>query len=402
MYNFVIVSLSRFNIEFGSNIRDIAIELSKNHRVLYVDVPLKRKERWFRKDMLAVLEVKERLGSRKPMVKVNENLWHYIDDSVLESMNGASNPKLFDVINYVNNRRVAACIRRGAKLAGFSDYILINDNDIYNGLHLKKMLKPRKYVYYLRDYLRAMRYWQQHASRLEPKLMEAADLILANSGYLAAYGREHNPESYYVGQGCETAHFVPGKTAPPVPEELKKMSRPLIGYMGALNAERLDINVLQYLATEMRGCSFVLLGKEDKVFESSSLHQLPNVYFLGLKEFDVLPAYLHAFDVTINPQVLNEITEGNYPRKIDEYLAGGKPVVATKTKAMEPFSEHVYLASDGAGYKRLIERALLEDSPERQRARIAFAQDHTWPNSVKEMLHAIDKQFHGQEIEVNV
>jgi hypothetical protein len=32
---------------------------------------------------------------------------------------------------------------------------------------------------------------------------------------------------------------------------------------------------------------------------------------------------------------LNETTKGNYPRKIDEYLAMGKPVVATKTIAMD-------------------------------------------------------------------
>jgi hypothetical protein len=31
---------------------------------------------------------------------------------------------------------------------------------------------------------------------------------------------------------------------------------------------------------------------------------------------------------------LNETT-GNYPRKVDEYM--GKPIIATKTKAMEMF-----------------------------------------------------------------
>jgi teichuronic acid biosynthesis glycosyltransferase TuaH len=402
MYNFVIISLSRFNIEFGSNIRDIAIELSKNHRVLYVDIPLKRKERWFTNQILAVQEVTERLAARKSMVKVNDNLWHYIDNSVLESINGVANPMLFDLVNYFNNKKLAGCIRRATRLAGFKRYILINDNDIYNGVHLKRMLKPEKYVYYLRDYLRAMSYWKQHASRLEPSVINSADLVLANSSYLAEYARNINPESYYVGQGCETFHFVPNKVSPPVPEPLRQLPRPLIGYMGALNSERLDIEVIRYIATELPKCSVVLLGKEDSVFSSSTLHQLPNVHFLGLKEYEALPAFLQAFDVAINPQAFNEITEGNYPRKIDEYLAGGKPVVATRTKAMEPFAEHVYLASTPAEYKRLIELALLEDSEERQQRRIAFAQEHTWPNSVKQMLQAINKQYHGQELEVNV
>ena len=51
-------------------------------------------------------------------------------------------------------------------------------------------------------------------------------------------------------------------------------------------------------------------------------------------------------DVCINPQKVNPITDGNYPLKIDEYLAMGKPVVATRTHTMEDvFASHTHLAS---------------------------------------------------------
>ena len=54
-----------------------------------------------------------------------------------------------------------------------------------------------------------------------------------------------------------------------------------------------------------------------------------------------MPAYLQHFDVCINPQEVNDITLGNFPLKILEYLAMGKPVVATATHLMtEVFSEH--------------------------------------------------------------
>ncbi|MFC7669776.1 glycosyltransferase [Hymenobacter humi] len=49
------------------------------------------------------------------------------------------------------------------------------------------------------------------------------------------------------------------------------------------------------------------------------------------------------FDVCTNPQAVNEVTIGNYPLKIDEYLAMGKPVVATATRAMDMFADYVYL-----------------------------------------------------------
>jgi glycosyltransferase involved in cell wall biosynthesis len=66
--------------------------------------------------------------------------------------------------------------------------------------------------------------------------------------------------------------------------------------------------------------------------------------FLGAQDVNRLPEYIKAFDVCINPQLLNETTKRNYPRKIDEYLAMGKPVVATKTIAMGYFKDWVYLA----------------------------------------------------------
>ncbi len=72
---------------------------------------------------------------------------------------------------------------------------------------------------------------------------------------------------------------------------------------------------------------------------------MKNVYFLGSKKPEEIAAYIHHFTVCINPQIVNPLTIGNYPRKIDEYLASGKPVVATATEAMEMFREYAELCN---------------------------------------------------------
>ena len=66
------------------------------------------------------------------------------------------------------------------------------------------------------------------------------------------------------------------------------------------------------------------------------------------------------FDSTPNDFLLdyNQVTVGNYPRKIDEYLAAGKPVVATDTEAMEMFSGFCYLGKTAAEYIDNIEKIL--------------------------------------------
>jgi glycosyltransferase involved in cell wall biosynthesis len=172
---------------------------------------------------------------------------------------------------------------------------------------------------------------------------------------------------------------------------LKGIPRPIAGYVGALNSERLDIQLIAEIAKQIPKMSFVLVGKEDATFQQSALHTIPNIYFTGLKAFEDLPACIYGFDVAINPQKLNEITIGNYPRKIDEYLATGVPVVATATEAMIPFRDHVYLGSNVADYVRLISLALKENTEAKALARQQFSSGHNWKNNALAIVQAIEE-----------
>lgn len=390
MYNFIVFSLARWNVDYGCNVKDICDELAKEHRVLYIDVPLKRKDRWLKKDRDDVKEVESRIASGKQLIELKPNLWHYIDDSVLESVNSLKNNTLFDWLVKINNKRFAKAIKRAAAAVGFDTYILLNDNNIYDGLHLKNLLRPQHYVYYLRDHLPAMAYWKRHVSRLQPDLIRKADLVVTNSLFLESYAHKWNRQSHYIGQGCDVDHFLTRPENSMMEGLMGQIKRPIIGYIGAVNGERLDILLIHQMAVLLPEFSFVFIGREDTKFSESPLHSLPNVFFLGAKDFSELPQYLYSFDVAINPQRLNEITLGNYPRKIDEYLASGKPVVATKTLAMEVFKDFVYLGENADDYVRLIREAVQQDSEENQIKRKEFARTHTWPNSVNEFLTRLD------------
>lgn len=389
MYNFVIFSLFPWNSPSGNNIKDMSLELARLHKVLYVDVPLKRKERWFMKDKSFVREVTGRLRSAESLRKVDKNLWHYIPDEILESVNSLTNNFLFDALNYINNRRMAKAIQKAVQEVGFDDYILMNDNDIYNGVLLKKLLNPPTYVYYLRDNLSAFSYWKRQVTRLEPELIRSADLVVTNSEYLSDYAGKYNANSYYVGQGCDVTHYLQKPEQAEIDLALKEIPRPIAGYIGALNAERLNIELILKIASKMPEFSFVLVGPEDETFKASKLHELKNVYFPGNQKFSDLPKYVHGFDVAINPQSLNAITIGNYPRKVDEYLAAGIPVVATRTHAMNAFREHVYLAGTEEEYGSLLKLAIRENSETRADARRTFASTHTWANNIAEIMKAL-------------
>ena len=94
----------------------------------------------------------------------------------------------------------------------------------------------------------------------------------------------------------------------------------------------------------------------------------------------------------MNPQILNDITIGNYPLKIDEYLAMGKPTVATETHTMRDiFSKYVFLATNVDEYLTAIDQALTEiNDLEKKKERIDFAHTHSWTNSVNKIYHSIE------------
>ncbi|GGG50901.1 glycosyltransferase [Hymenobacter glacieicola] len=382
----VVVGQQPWDTEIGSNCRNIALEFARHNRVLYVNAPLDRntvlrhrRAGWVQQRLRVVR------GQEQPLHMAGDNLWVLTPDAVMESINWLPASPLYDLLNRRNNRRFAAAIARGIQALGFREFVLFNDNDIFRSFYLKELLRPAVSVYYSRDYMLAVDYWRKHGRRLEPQLIAKADVCVANSSYLAAYCRRYNPRSYYVGQGCDVA---PAATTD-APADLAGIPGPLIGYVGALVSLRLDGELLVSLARQRPDWSLVLVGPEDEAFKASALHGLPNVYFLGPKAPAELPAYIREFAVCLNPQLVNDMTIGNYPRKIDEYLALGRPVVATRTQAMDIFAEHTYLADSGADYGALIEQALREDSAAQQQRRAAFAATHTWENSVWQIYAAI-------------
>jgi glycosyltransferase involved in cell wall biosynthesis len=261
---------------------------------------------------------------------------------------------------------------------------------MFQGFLAPELLESKLNIYFSRDNLTSTGYFKKHGLRLEPQLISKYDLAVANSLYLKDYCAKHNNNSYYVGQGCDLSIFDPSLNHAE-PHEFANIPHPRIGYIGALLRLRLDLTLLEDLAAKRPDWSFVYVGPEDEDFQSSRLHQMDNVYFLGSKKPEELGQYLSAFDLAMNPQELNEMTIGNYPRKIDEYLAMGKPTLATPTRAMEVFKNHVYLAEGVLGYEKAIELALQEDSESKETARMQFAQSHSWENSVNEIYKAIQE-----------
>lgn len=394
--HFIITGLQSWDIPIGSNAIDIAKEIAKNNRVLYVNTPLdimtlirneKKPETEYRRKVLK--------GEAPELRQVSENLWVLDLPFYILSVNGLPDGILFDIVNKQNNRKIFKHINKCVKKLGFHDFVHLIDNDVYRSFYSKEFLKAKATVYYRRDNLHPFPYWEKHIGRLEPSLIKNVDLVVCNSCKLAEYAQHFNPKSFDIGQGVDLLSYTT-KVEYSIPNELKTIEGPLIGYIGDINSLRLDVDLINQLALSCPQYNFIMVGPEDAVFKSHPIHETKNIHFIGRIEKNRVPMFINAMDVCINPQLVNEITIGNYPRKVDEYLAMGKPVVATKTSAMALFQNHTLLCETLSDYQQALKKAIRENTPTAKQERIEFAQSHSWQNNVEKIYIHLSNLFRNE------
>ncbi|MBF9236495.1 glycosyltransferase [Hymenobacter sp. BT683] len=388
--NIIMLCQQNWDIGIATSAKNLALEFAKTNRVLYVNMPL---------DVNTVVsgfkepEVQKRLsvlfGRAEGLVQAEPNLWVLTPKVLGASINWLTSRKAFQALNRWNSTLLATSIAQAARSLGYESYYLLQDGIIFQGLELKRLLSPRLSIYYLRDFTIAVPYFQRHGPWVEAQLLNQADVVVVNSAYLGDYARQHNPNTVDIGQGCALDMYR-AELEYEKPADLAHVTQPSLVYTGYLTAIRLDMDLLLAIAKQRPHWHLVLVGPEDEVFRRSELHDLPNVFFLGNKAPTQLAAYLQHTDVCINPQLVNEATIGNYPLKIDEYLAMGKPVVATATRTMEClFPNHVYLATGTAEWLQHLDTAIAASGRECIEARIALAHCHSWEASAGRLYAAV-------------
>jgi hypothetical protein len=391
---FIVIAQQEWELNLGSNARNLAVEFSKKNVVLYVNPAIDVKS--IIKQIRTVhgrKRLKLALGFAENTIKISDSLWVHTPQTVSFSINWLKQIKLYDFFNERNGKGFFNSLKQSIEQLGWKQEkcTVLNDSQMFTGIFTKKYFQPLLSFYYIRDNLTEHPYFKLHGSRIEPQTIALADAVFANSSYLSDYARKYNPRSLDIGQGCETEMYLADYTYPE-PADLALIPHPRIGYVGFLTGERLDINLLEQLALAKNEWQIVLIGPEEVLFQRSNLHNLKNVHFLGSKTPNHLPSYIQYLDVCINPQLINALTIGNYPRKIDEYLAMGKPNVATNTPAMTMFLPHVQLATGINEYQKAIEKALLPQDILARNASIDCAKGHTW-EACTDQIYAVQQQL---------
>jgi glycosyltransferase involved in cell wall biosynthesis len=149
-----------------------------------------------------------------------------------------------------------------------------------------------------------------------------------------------------------------------------------------------NLELICQLATARPHWSIVMIGsvgEGDPWTDSAMLNEHANVYLIGARSYEELPAYLKGFDVALMPNMLNEYTRSMFPMKFFEYLAAGKSVVSVNLHALQEFADIACITKDLEGFIAGVETALAGGGAPLEK-RLEVAERYTYKARTKKML----------------
>lgn len=175
-----------------------------------------------------------------------------------------------------------------------------------------------------------------------------------------------------------------------IPDDIKDIKKPIVGYYGTLSDSN-NWDIISHCVINRPQYNFVFIGRKD--IADTGLEKLDNVFFLGKKPFQDMPAYGHSFTVGVMFWVRREWIVNCSPLKLREYLSIGIPVVSTYIEEVEQnFSDVVYCTDDKELYLKYLDEAITNKEPQRVQKGIDMVKDDSWYNAAKIILYEMDQK----------
>jgi UDP-galactopyranose mutase len=273
----------------------------------------------------------------------------------------------------------------------------------YSPMHLKHSyhLTPVVSVYDCMDQLANFKFAPQELPLLEQSLINKVDMVFTGGFSLYEAKRHLHRKVYPFPSSVDTSHFRRGRLAGEDPADQLAIPGPRFGYAGVID-ERIDIELLDAVATARPDWSFVMVGPVVKI-DPASLPRRPNIFYLGGKPYEQLPDYLRGWDIAILPFARNEATRYISPTKTPEYLAAGRRVISTSIRdVVHPYGDKnlVAIADDPARFIETAESILADrQGYDAWLKRVdEFLEQNSWDKTFADMWQLVHAQYIMQNV----
>jgi glycosyltransferase involved in cell wall biosynthesis len=219
----------------------------------------------------------------------------------------------------------------------------------------------------------------------EARLMQAADIVFTGGYELGEKKKKQHSNAHIFGCGVEFDHF--NKAMDPttiVPPDIDFMARPILGWFGVVD-ERVDYCLVGEAARLRPDWSFAMVGPVVKV-DPNLLPHSPNLFWMGGRDYQVLPNYCRAFDICLMPFAMNASTQYINPTKALEYMATGRPIISTPIRdVIRQWSRLVDIVQTPDELIAAAERLLRQRDSTRIEKGLELARRSSWENTVQTM-----------------
>ena len=211
--------------------------------------------------------------------------------------------------------------------------------------------------------------------------------------------RRFNAETHLVPNVGDYHHFARAADRSIAAPAVAGFRRPTLGFAGNFLAAKVDFALLEELARQQPEWYLLLIGPEspDTASALERLGRLPNVEWIGPRPYDELPSYVAAFDVGLIPYVSNAYTRSCFPLKLYEYLAAGKPVVATGVPELAGMEPDVTLVDGTKGFVAAVEAALGLLGDAERRRRMEIASHNSWEARTERLLDLVERALANEQ-----
>ena len=175
----------------------------------------------------------------------------------------------------------------------------------------------------------------------------------------------------------------------------RRPARPVLGFAGNFLGSKVDFGLLEQLAHALPQATVLLIGPAAPETASAleRLARLSNVRWLGPRPYSELPRYVAAFDVGLIPYLSNAYTRSCFPLKLYEYLAAGKPVVASGLPELAQMRPDVVLVDEPGDFVEEARSALERDTDADKVRRRQLAARNSWEAKTERLLELVGREL---------
>jgi glycosyltransferase involved in cell wall biosynthesis len=375
----VCVGFSDWDKDLRTNEQHLLTRLARHNRVLYIESLGVRRPQLAARDLRRI--ARRLVKGLRPLRTIDGV--HVLSPLVLPLHHRAWARR-------INAALLPRVVLWAVRRLGFSDLLLwafMPQAEV-----LLAPLAPAQVLYYVDDDHAAKKGIDGPRFRAaEERFVAAADVVLASAPELVERMRALHADVHYAPNVADTELFARALQPGPVDAAIDALARPRIVFVGAIVANKLDLELIAQLTRLRPDWSFAFVGPVgpgDPGTNVDLLRHLPNVRMLGHRPYEALPDVLRGADVAIMPYRTNGEMRSVFPMKTYEYLAAGVPVVTTPLPALASVEE-VVKAADAAEMAARIDDALAADTPQARAARSAAAQSHSWEARLEQLAEVL-------------